>query len=67
MARILISGASGLIGTALIAALENRGDQIYRPVRRESRTQREIRWDPMQPVPPELVSGNDVVIHLSGE
>src|SRR5690242_20362738 len=67
MARILISGASGLIGSALIAALEKRGDQVYRLVRREPRNQQEIRWDPMQPPPPQLVSGFDAVFHLSGE
>ena len=67
MARILISGASGLIGSALIAALEKRGDQVHRLVRREPRNQQEIRWDPMQPPPPQLVSGFDAVIHLSGE
>jgi uncharacterized protein (TIGR01777 family) len=67
MARILISGASGLIGKALIPALENRGDEVYRLVRREARNQREIHWDPTQEVPPQLVSGFDLVIHLSGE
>jgi len=67
MSRILISGASGLIGRALIPALEKRGDQIYRLVRREPRNQREIGWNPIEAVPPPLVSGFDTVIHLSGE
>ncbi len=67
MPRILISGASGLIGKALVLALESRGDQVYRLVRREPRSQHDVRWDPMQDVPPQLVSGFDVVIHLSGE
>lgn len=67
MPRILISGGSGLIGTALIPVLEKRCDQVYRLVRREPRNQHEIRWDPMRDVPPHLVSGFDTVIHLSGE
>jgi uncharacterized protein len=67
MPRILISGASGLIGAALIAALEKRGDEVSKLVRRAPRNQREIRWDPMQDVPAPLVSGFDAVIHLSGE
>ena len=67
MARVLISGASGLIGAALIPALEKRGAEIYRLVRREPRNAFEISWDPMQDVPPQLVSGFDVLIHLSGE
>lgn len=67
MARILISGASGLIGTALIHALDKRGDQVSRLIRRAPRSELEIQWDPMQSVPPSLVSGYDAVIHLSGE
>ena len=67
MARVLISGASGLIGAALIAALEKRGDQVSQLVRREPRNAHEIRWDPMQAIPPQLVSGFETVLHLSGE
>lgn len=67
MTRILISGASGLIGKALTAALENRGGQVFRLVRREPRDAHELCWDPMQAIPPQLISGFDAVIHLSGE
>jgi uncharacterized protein len=67
MSRILISGASGLIGTALIASLEKRGDQVYRLLRRGPQNQHELRWDPMQAIPPQLVSGFEAVLHLSGE
>ena len=67
MARVLISGASGLIGAALIAALEKRGDQVSQLVRREPRNAHQLRWDPMQAIPPQLVSGFDAVVHLSGE
>jgi uncharacterized protein (TIGR01777 family) len=67
MSRILISGASGLIGGALIPALENRGDQVYRLVRREPCSEREVRWNPTEPVPPALLAGCDAVVHLSGE
>ena len=67
MSRILISGASGLIGAVLIPALEKRGDEVYRLVRRDPLDEREIRWNPMQTVSPRTVSGFDAVIHLSGE
>jgi uncharacterized protein (TIGR01777 family) len=66
MPRILISGASGLIGSALVASLESQGYEVTRLVRRESKAN-EIRWDPTHSVPPNLVSGFDAVIHLSGE
>ena len=67
MPRVLISGASGLIGAALIPALEKRDAQVYRLLRREARNQHELHWDPMRSIPPQLVSGFNAVIHLSGE
>lgn len=67
MSRILISGASGLIGAVLIPALEKRGDEVYRLVRRDPVNELEIQWEPMQAVSPRTVSGFDAVIHLSGE
>jgi uncharacterized protein (TIGR01777 family) len=66
MPRILISGASGLIGSALIPSLESHGYEVTRLVRRESNAN-ELRWDPTHPIPPDLVSDHDAVIHLSGE
>src|SRR5215469_18884215 len=65
--RALISGASGLVGSALVPFLESHGYQITRLVRRPARDSREVQWDPMQRTPPNLVSGFDAVIHLSGE
>lgn len=66
MPRALITGASGLIGSALVPSLESHGYQVIRLVRRESKAS-EIRWEPTRPIPPDLVSGYDAVIHLSGE
>jgi hypothetical protein len=67
VANILISGASGLIGQALVAAFNSRGDGVFRLVRRPPRDEHEILWDPESTVSPEIVSGFDAVIHLSGE
>ncbi len=67
MARVLISGASGLIGSAVVSALERRGDKVTRLVRHLPKTENDIQWDPMREIPPELVSGYDAAIHLSGE
>jgi uncharacterized protein (TIGR01777 family) len=36
-------------------------------VRQPPRDAHELQWDPMRPIPPELISGFDAVIHLSGE
>jgi uncharacterized protein len=67
VAAILISGASGLIGSALARALESRGERIVRLVRRPASFEGEVQWDPMREVPPAIVSGFEVVVHLSGE
>jgi uncharacterized protein (TIGR01777 family) len=67
MSRVLISGASGLIGSKLVPSLEAHGCQLTRLVRQPPRDLHELQWDAMQPIAPELVSGFDAVIHLSGE
>jgi uncharacterized protein len=67
MPRILISGVSGLIGSALVPFLESHVYEVTRLVRNQPRSSTELQWDPMQPIPPALVSGFDAVIHLSGE
>jgi uncharacterized protein len=71
MLRILISGSSGLIGSALITSLKSAGARIARLARastvRSTADEERIRWDPLQPIPPEVVTGFDAVIHLAGE
>lgn len=67
MARVLISGASGLIGAALVPALAADGHELTRLVRGSATSRNDLVWEPMREVPPQLVSGLDVVIHLSGE
>src|SRR5277367_6439680 len=65
--RVLMSGASGLIGSALVPSLEANGYEVTRLVRKGPSAAGEIAWNPAQPLDPELVSGFDSVIHLSGE
>lgn len=67
MPRVMISGASGLIGSALIPSLESHGYEVACLVRRWTRRSNEVQWDPMLPIPTELVNGYETVIHLSGE
>lgn len=71
MARILVSGASGPIGTALLPSLKSSGARIFRLARKGSKApipdEQQIAWDPAQPILPETVSGFDAVIHLAGE
>ena len=67
MSRILVSGASGLIGQALVPSLEAENAEIVRLVRGRVQSASEISWDPMAALPPAAVSGCDAVIHLAGE
>jgi uncharacterized protein (TIGR01777 family) len=65
--RLLLSGASGLIGTALLASFEAQGTQIVRLVRGHVSNSAQVSWDPLAPISPAAVSGFDAVIHLAGE
>lgn len=65
--RVLVSGASGLIGTALCAFLSTGGHTVHRLVRRPATAEDEVSWDPASgAVDPASVSGYHVVIHLAG-
>src|SRR4051812_1979332 len=66
--NVLISGASGLVGSALIPALVSRGDRIIRLVRHPVEAGApEIEWHPGSRLDPETLEGLDAVIHLAGE
>jgi uncharacterized protein (TIGR01777 family) len=65
--RILVTGVSGPIGTALLASLASQELQIVRLVRGSAQNAAQVSWNPLAPVPPAAVSGFDAVIHLAGE
>lgn len=65
--RVLISGASGLVGAELIAFLRVGGHEVIRLVRR-SPGPGEARWDPAKgEIDLSRVGAIDAVVHLSGE
>jgi uncharacterized protein (TIGR01777 family) len=64
--RILISGASGLIGSALREQLSQAGVETAVLVRRAPKD-REVHWDPGQSLDPAVLHGFDAVIHLAGK
>jgi uncharacterized protein (TIGR01777 family) len=65
--KIAITGASGLIGQALVRALSADGHDVIRLVRRTPRTADEHRWDPQHHrVEPALLADVDAVINLAG-
>ena len=65
-ARVLISGASGLIGQAVATALSAEGYKISRLTRSQAQAG-DVQWDPSQPLSSGVVSGFDAVVHLAGE
>ncbi len=65
--RILVSGVSGPIGTALLPTLRQLGYAVTRLVRGNTAGTDQVAWDPSQPLSPQSVSGFDAVIHLAGE
>jgi len=67
MQRIAITGASGLIGTALVGKLKSDGYTVQRLVRRPTVSSEEIFWNPAtQEIDLNALAGVDAVIHLAG-
>lgn len=66
--RVLIAGASGLIGSALGERLLGDGHEVRRLVRREARGGGEFRWDPPSgTIADGAFEGVDAVVNLGGK
>ena len=65
--KIALSGASGLIGSALVPELEGAGHDVVRLVRRSPAGSRELEWDPASGwLDANALAGVDAVVNLSG-
>jgi hypothetical protein len=65
--RVLVSGARGLIGSALVPALRGRGYEIVALARRAN-APGDVVWDPASGVlDGRALEGFDAVVHLAGE
>lgn len=65
--RIVISGGSGTIGTALRQRLIAQGDTVIQLVRRPATSGAEAHWDPAAgALSPDVLRGADAVVNLSG-
>jgi uncharacterized protein (TIGR01777 family) len=66
--KVLVTGASGMIGTALAAQLERAGDDVARLTRGEPQNPGVFRWDPEHgQIDSPALEGVDAVVHLAGE
>jgi uncharacterized protein (TIGR01777 family) len=66
--RVAVTGASGLIGGALVPFLRAGGHEVLRMVRRTPRAQDEARWDPESgELDASALGSLDAVVHLAGE
>ena len=72
--RILITGATGLVGRALCASLAAGGHELH-VLSRSPKSAKEslpgvreaFRWTSTQPPPPQCFEDVDAVVHLAGE
>ena len=65
--KVAVTGASGLIGPALVAHLRSAGHDVVRLVRRSSEAPDEIAWDPPAgTVDLDRLNGVDAVFNLAG-
>ncbi|WP_336922305.1 TIGR01777 family oxidoreductase [Aquipuribacter sp. SD81] len=65
--KVAVTGASGLIGSALVPALRTSGHEVVRLVRRAARAADEVSWDPEAgTVDLAGLAGTDAVVHLAG-
>lgn len=67
--KVLISGSTGLVGSALVSFLATGGHQVTRLTRGHAPSNEPaISWDPMSgAVDVSALEGHDAVIHLAGE
>ncbi len=65
--KIAVTGASGLIGSALCAQLKSDGHQVIKIVRRAARVSDEVSWNPLKgEIELAGLEGTDAVFHLAG-
>lgn len=68
--KILISGASGLVGTHLIPTLKEKGHEIYKLVRKVAQSADEIQWNAekgFSDAEQLKLENFDAVVHLAGD
>jgi uncharacterized protein len=66
--KVLISGASGLIGRSVCSLLQARQHEVFRMVRDPARAGRgDVVWQPASQLNPADIADFDVIVHLAGK
>ena len=65
---VLVSGSTGLIGSALVSAVRDEGHRVVRLTRSQDAGDDAVRWDPSAgEIEADRLEGIDAVVHLAGE
>lgn len=65
--KVIVSGASGLLGSAVVPALRSAGHEVLTLVRREPAAPGEIEWSPAEgTLDPASLAGANAIVNLSG-
>lgn len=66
--KFLVTGASGLVGTALLSFLHAKNHEVYRLVRQPNQSNHTIYWNPVEnQLAPKSLENFEGVVHLAGE
>ncbi len=65
---VLVTGSSGLVGSALVSSLEKQGHRVRRLVRSGAGSSSRFAWEPeCGTIDPAALEGVEGVVHLAGE
>ncbi len=66
--KVLVSGSTGMVGSALVEQLQSKGHQVISLVRSKSDRENEVFWDPIiGKLDTSKLEGVDGVVNLAGE
>jgi uncharacterized protein (TIGR01777 family) len=66
--KVLVTGATGLVGSELVPFLSRQGHDVFRLTRGKAHEAHDIVWDPAHnQLPKGRLEGTEVVVHLAGE
>lgn len=66
--KVLVTGATGLVGSVLVPFLTSGGHEVLRLTRSEPKEANDVTWNPNTgEIPKARLEGLDAVVHLAGE